>query len=48
MGYRIRYEQKRNQFPWWLLIPTAGVAALWREGWYEALARFVGDAIRGH
>ena len=29
-----------------LLIPAA--ALLWRETWYEAMARYVGAAIYGH
>ena len=29
-----------------LLIPAA--ALLWRETWYEVLARYVGAAIYGH
>ena len=49
MGYRIIYGRKQKRIPWGLLlIPAAGLAALWQEGWYEALARYVGAAIRGH
>ena len=46
MGYRIVYEQKRRHFPWWLLLPA--VSLLWKDGWYETLARYVGAAIYGH
>ena len=47
MSYRIVYaKKKRHLHWWWLLIPAA--ALLWREGWYEALARYVGAAINGH
>ena len=49
MGYRIVYGKKRRHFPWGLLlIPVAVLVLLWREGWYEALARYVGAAIYGH
>ena len=49
MGYRITYIKMRRRFPWWvLLIPAAGLALLWREGWYEELARYVGASIYGH
>ena len=48
MGYRIVYGKKRRHLHWWLLIPVAVLALLWREGWYEALARYVGAAIYGH
>ena len=54
MGYRIVYERKKRHLHWWLLlIPAAALlipaaALLWREGWYEALARYVGAAIYGH
>ena len=46
MSYRIVYAKKKRRLHWWLLIPAA--ALLWREGWYEALARYVGAAINGH
>ena len=49
MAYRISYERRRNRIPWGLmLISAAGLAALWREEWYEPLLRYVGAAIRGH
>ena len=49
MGYRITYARPKRRFPWGLLlIPAAALTLLWREGWYEALARYVGAAIYGH
>ena len=49
MGYRITYCKQKRRFPLWvLLIPAAVMALLWRDGWYEALARYVGAAIYGH
>ena len=47
MGYRIVYGKKRRHFPWGLLLIPAA-ALLWWEEWYEALARYVGEAIYGH
>ena len=49
MGYRITYGRYRRRFPLWIfLIPAAALAVLWRNEWYEALARYVGANIYGH
>ena len=50
MGYRIRYEVQRNKHWYWALLPVlaAGIMLVMKEGWYEAFARYVGEAIRGH
>ena len=47
MSYRIVYAKKKRHLHWWLLLIPAA-ALLWREGWYEALAQYVGAAIYGH
>ena len=47
MSYRIVYAKKKRRLHWWLLLIPAA-ALLWRETWYEDLARYVGAAIYGH
>lgn len=49
MGYRISYGKSRRRRWYWVLLPVAaGLALMGSEGWYEAFARYVGAAIRGH
>ena len=48
MGYRIIYGRQKRRFPLWVLLIPAALAMLFPENWYEDLARYVGEAIRGH
>ena len=52
MSYRITYGQpsrKRRHLLFWSASILAAFAALYlNDGWYAALARYVGAAIRGH
>ena len=52
MSYRITYGQPRPKnagILLWAVPLLAAFAALYlKEGWYAALARYVGAAIRGH
>ena len=49
MGYRISYERKGEiRRLWWLAaVPVAAGAAVYGRQWYWALARYVGECIRG-
>ena len=51
MSYRITYGRKRhNNLRLLWAVPILGILAALaiKDGWYEAFARYVGAAIRGH